>query len=217
MLSHVVGPPNKAEDESSEEYSDFEDYSDDEQPETEYRASTSTEKRRPSDDGWKRSLQVIDLQTVETDSASSPYSYAFHIDAFSRKVSAMDGKFQNLGHGKFVRGDKGAQLQLEQIQIETQLAGHLLDYYFREMWPLFPIIDRDALYSQLRDRRPLPPISLLTAIYFAAASSISQLRDIHSATSSPALSPGSPPDLPPGLLDSLRASLSTIVSTLLTP
>ena len=217
MLSHVVGPPNKIEDESSEEYSEFEDYSDDEQPETEYRGSTSMDKRRPSDDNWKRSLQVMDLQTVETDSASSPYSYAFHIDAFSRKASAMDGNFQNVGHGKYIRADKGAPVQLEQIQIETQLAGNLLDYYFREMWPLFPIIDRDAVYSQLRDRRPLPPISLLTAIYFAAASSISQLQDIHSAASSPALSPGSPPTLPPGLLDSLRASLSTIVSTLSTP
>ena len=216
MLAHVVSEPRR-EDESSEDYSDSEDYSGDEHPQIEYRGSTSSEKRRPSDDNWKRSLQIVDLQTVETDSASSPYSYAFHIDAFSRKVSAIDGEFQNLGQGKFVRQEGGAQVQLEQIQIEPQLAGHLLDYYFREMWPLFPIIDRDAIYSQLRDRRPLPPISLLTAIYFAAASSISQLRDIHSATSSPALSPGSPPDLPPGLLDSLRAFLSTIISTLSTP
>ena len=216
MLAHVVGEP-KREDESSEEYSDPDDYSGDEQPQPEYRGSTSSEKPRPSDDNWKRSLQVVDLQTVETDSASSPYSYAFHIDAFSRKVSAIDGEFQNLGQGKFVRQDTGVQVQLEQVQIETQLAGHLLDYYFREMWPLFPIIDRDAIYSQLRDRRPLPPINLLTAIYFAAASSISQLHDVHSATSSPALSPRSPPNLPPGLLDSLSASLSTHISSLSTP
>ena len=216
LLSQVI-PTFKRGDESSEEYSESVDSSGDEQPQPDYRGSTSTDRRPPVDDNWQQSLQVVDLQTIETDSASSPFSYAFHIDAFSRKVSAVDGEFRNLGHGKFLRQANEMFPQLEQIQIETQLAGRLLDYYFREMWPLFPIIDRDAIYSQLRDRTPLPPISLLTAIYFAAASSISQLQDIHSAASSPALSPRSPATLPPGLLDSLRASLTAIVSTLSTP
>src|SRR5947207_914513 len=216
MLETVVCAPKRADESASEQMSDSEDYSGDE-AQGKYRSNSDAQ--RLGDD-FGMSLQVVDLQTVEMDCASSPYSYAFRIDAFARKVSAADGEFQSLGSGKFVRQDVGAAVHLEETPIDPHLADYLVDYYFRELWPLFPIIDRDAVYNQLRDAKPPPPTSILTAIYFAAASTISQvsrLPEINSGMSSPTLSPRSLPSLPPGLLDALRASLTKILTNLSKP
>ena len=216
MLETVVCAPRRADESASEHMSDSEDYSGDE---SQGHFRSNSDARRLGDD-FKMSLQVIDLQTVEMDCASSPYSYAFRIDAFARKVSAADGEFQSMGPGKFIRQDTGIPVHLEETPIDPHLADYLVDYYFRELWPSFPIIDQDALYNQLRDPKPPPPTSILTAIYFAAASTISQvssLPEIHSAMSSPSLSPRSLPSISPGLVDSLRSSLTKILTNLSTP
>jgi len=175
---------------------------------------------RQAEDDYSSSLQVMDLQTLETDNASSPYSYAFRIDAFTRKVSSLEGEFQNLGQGKYLRQDAGTSVPIEEVAIDPHLGDYLIDYYFRELWPLFPIIDQDAFYAQLRDSRPPIPNSLLCAIYFASASIISQLsRFTDGQAGSPAssLSPRSIPPLPPGILDSLRSNLTNVIATLSSP
>jgi hypothetical protein len=217
MLETVVCAPHRADESASEHMSDSEDYYGDE---SQGQARSNTDARRHGGD-FKMSLQVIDLQTVEMDCASSPYSYAFRIDAFARKVSGADGEFQSIGPGKFVRQDEGALVHLEETPIDPHIADYLVDYYFRELWPSFPIIDQDALYNQLRDTKSPPPISILTAIYFAAASTISQnstvISEMPSAMSSPTLSPRSMSSLPPGLVDSLRSSLTKILTNLSTP
>lgn len=218
MLVLAVGVSSRLADESASEHlSDLEeDYSGDELQEP----YSATNALRPLDDDFKASLQVVDLQPIEVDCASSPYSYAFRIDAFTRKVSGADGEFESLGPGKFLRQDTGIPVDLEETTIDPHLADYLIDFYFRELWPMFPIIDRDALYNQLRDPTPPPPISILTAIYFAAASTISQVSsfpEVHSTISSPSLSPRSLPSLPSGLLDSLRSSMTKIISSLSTP
>lgn len=217
MLETVVCAPRRAEESASEPMSDSEDESADEIQE-DYQANTNS--RLPSDDTFKTSLQVLDLQTLEMDCASSPYSYAFRIDAFTRKVSATGGDFQSLGQGKFLRQDTAMTVNLEAPSIDSHLANYLVDYYFRELWPLFPIIDKDAIYGQLRDRRPSPPAGLMAAIYLASASTIAQAShhpEVHSPGSSSALSPRTPSTLPPGLLDSLRSSLTRMMYALSTP
>jgi len=218
MLESVVGVPSRlADDSASEHLSELEeDYSADESQEP-YPASGGP---RHVDDDFKASLQVADLQPIEMDCASSPYSYAFRIDAFTRKVCAADGEFEHLGSGKFLRHDTGVPVHLEETAIDPHIADYLIDFYFRELWPLFPIIDRDALYNQLRDPTPPPPVSVLTAIYFAAASTISQVHSLpeaHSVMSSPSLSPRSLPSVPSGLLESLRLSMTRNISSLSTP
>ena len=217
MLETVVCTPRRADESASEHMSDSEDSSGDESP-GQFRSNSNA---RHLGDDFKMSLQVVDLQTVEMDFASSPYSYAFRIDAFARKVSAADGEFQSIGPGKFIRQDTCSDVHLEETPIDPHLADYLVDYYFRELWPTFPIIDQDALYNQLRDEKSPPPTSILTAIYFAAASTMSQVSslipEIPSAMSSPSLSPRSLPSLPPGLMDSLRSSLTKILTNLSTP
>jgi len=164
---------------------------------------------------FKDSLQYRDLQPIEMDSVSSPYSYAFRIDAFAGKVSTAKGEFQNLGSGKFMRKDDGEQMNVDTAHLDPQLANYLIDYYFRELWPLFPIIDREALYFQIRDGNPMPPASLMTAIYFSAATTLASFgppTDVHGDTSSPSLSPRSlPPRRPPTVSDSLVENLRTLV------
>lgn len=217
MLETVVCAPRRTEELASDGMSDSDGYSvEDEQ--TDY--GTTTRNRREGAVDFRACLQVVDLQTLEMDSASSPYSYAFRIDAFARKVSAQDGEFQNLGQGKFLRIDIPSTTAEGEATIDPQLADNLVDYYFQELWPMFPIVDRDAVYSQLRDRSPPPPNSLLTAIYFAAASAMSKAPSgsrADSTLSSPSLSPRSPAPLPPGLLDSLRTTLNETISQLSTP
>ena len=217
MLETVVCAPRRADESASEHMSDSEDSSGDE---SQGHFRSNSDVGRLGDD-FKMSLQVVDLQTVVMDCASSPYSYAFRIDAFARKVSAADGEFQSMGPGKFVRQDMGTPVHLEETPIDPHLADYLVDYYFRELWPLFPIIDQDALYNQLQDSKSPPPTSILTAIYFAAASTISQVSgaipEIPSTMLSPSLSPRSLPSLSPGLVDSLRSSLSKILTNLSTP
>ena len=221
MLETVVCAPRRTEESASEGMSDSDGYSMDGE-QTDY--GTTIRNRRDGDGDLRGCLQVVDLQTLEMDSASSPYSYAFRIDAFARKVSSVDGEFQNLGQGKYLRLDIATTTADAEPTIDPQLAENLVDFYFQEMWPMFPIVDKDAVYSQLRNRNPPPPNGLLTAIYFAAASAISKIPSrsrAQSALSSPSLSPRSPPPLPPGLIDSLRATLIEIIgqlsSTILEP
>ena len=216
MLETVVCAPRRTEDSGSDRYSDSDGYSvDDEQTDD----GTTIRKGRDGDVDLRTCLQVVDLQTLEMDCASSPYSYAFRIDAFTRKVSAVDGEFQNLGQGKYLRVDVPTTTADAIPNISPQLAENLVEYYFQELWPIFPIVDKDALYSQLRNRSPPVPNSLLSAIYFAAASAISNVPSrskTQSALSSPSLSPHSPPPLPPGLLDSLRTTLKETIAQLST-
>ena len=80
MLETVVCAPKRADESASEQMSDSEDYSGDE-AQGQYRSNSDAQ--RLGDD-FGMSLQVVDLQTVEMDCASSPYSYAFRIDAFAR-------------------------------------------------------------------------------------------------------------------------------------
>lgn len=181
--------------------------------------------RWPADTSFKSALQYRDLQPLEMDSVSSPYSYAFRIDAFAGKVSTADGEFQSLGSGRFMRRDDGVAVILEQPQLDPQLANYLVDYYFRELWPLFPIIDRKALYSQIRDGNPMPPASLMTAIYYSAATTLSYLgdsMDIHSDSFSPSLSPRALqarrlPVIPKGLIESLSTVLTKNLAHLSKP
>jgi hypothetical protein len=212
MLETVVCAPRRTGDESSPDRSSIsEDYSGDE---VEY--SESPRPKRGAEEDYRTSLQIVDLQTIETDSASSPYSYAFRIDAFTRKATSAEGEFQTLGHGKYLRPETDTTPQIEEATIDPNLAEYLADLYFRELWSLFPVIDRDAVCSQLRERNPPPPNSLMTAIYFAAASTMAT-RPTDSHIMSPSLSPRSPPSLPPGLLESLRGSLTRIIFGLSAP
>jgi len=217
MLETVVCAPRRMEESVSDGLSDSDGYSvEDEQ--ADFGASMQT--RKDGDGDVSTCLQVVDLQTLEMDSASSPYSYAFCIDAFARKVSAVDGEFQNLGQGKYLRMDIATSTSDAEATLDPQLAENLVDFYFRELWPMFPVVDKDAVYSQLRTRSPPPPNSLLTAIYLAAASAISKgsaNSRAQSVISSPSLSPRSPPTLPPGLVDSLRGTLNAIIAQLSTP
>jgi hypothetical protein len=219
LLNTRVGPlPDDDEDEEgsmmSEEGTEEEEESDEEIDE-QYGVVPHLN-RWPADMSFKSTLQYRDLQPIEMDSVSSPYSYAFRIDAFAGKVSTMNGEFQSLGSGKFMRTDHGAHVSLEEPHLDPHLGNYLVDYYFRELWPLFPIIDREALYSQIRDGNPMPPASLMTAIYFAAATTLSYVglpSDIHSDTSSPSLSPRSlPPRRPPTIPNGLVETLSTFLT-----
>lgn len=217
MLETVVCGQKRGEESASEEMSDSDEYSADEGDE---KYETDRQIGHPPEDDYKMSLQVDDLQTVEMDCASSPYSYAFRIDAFTRKMATQEDGFHNLGHGRYLRHETPMEVHIDNTPIDVHITEYLTEFYFRELWPLFPIIDRDAFYSQLQpERGPPPPNSILTAVYFAAASTISQIAshsEVHSTASSPALSPRSLPTLPPTLLDSLRSSLSTAIETLST-
>src|ERR1700724_151641 len=162
MLETVVCAPRRTEESGSDGLSDSDGYSVDEE-QTDF--GTSAQNRKDGGGDVRTCLQVVDLQTLEMDSASSPYSYAFRIDAFARKVSAVDGEFQNLGEGKYLRVDTATATSDAEASLDPQLAENLMDFYFRELWPMFPVVDKDAVYSQLRTRNPPPPTSLLTAIY----------------------------------------------------
>lgn len=214
MLETVVCAPRRGDESSSNRSSMSEEYSQDEG--IEY--SESPRQKRAGDEDYRSCLQLVDLQIIEADSASSPYSYAFRIDGFTRKVTAVGGEFQTLGHGKYLRREAESSPPVEEIDIDSNLAEYLVELYFRDVWPLFPIVDRDAVCSQLRERNPPPPNSLMTAIYLSAASSIAtrSLNNNHSVSPS-SVSPRSEPSLPPGFLDSLRSSLSTIISKLSSP
>jgi hypothetical protein len=217
MLETVVCAPRRTEPSGSEGISDSEEYSLDED-QGEYRRSPRG--RRTADEDLKTSLQIMDLQTLEMDSASSPYSYAFRIDAFNRKVSAVDGEFQNLGQGKYLRQGPVQITATDASPLDPYLADHLVEVYFRDLWPLFPIVDKDAVYNQLQDTNPQLPNGLLTAIYFAAASTISQRSSnsgARSAISTPSLSPRTSLPFPPALVETLRSTLATAVSNLSSP
>jgi len=203
----------------SDEASEAEEESDEDVDE-QYAGSIPNFTRWGAGLSFKDTLQYRDLQPIEMDSVSSPYSYAFRIDAFAGKVSTAKGGFQSLGSGKFMRRDDSVQVRLEKPHIDPQLANYLIEYYFRELWPLFPIIDRDALYSQIRDGSPMPSPSLMTAIYFAAATTLASIgppMEIHPNTSSPSLSPRSlPPRRPPNIPNSLVENLRTLLTNNLT-
>ena len=215
MLETVVRPQQRGERSPSDSLSDSEGYS--EEDESEYR--TTSRSRQNGEVDYKTCLQVVDLQKIETDNASSPYSFAFRIDAFSRKLSATDGEFQNLGHGRYMRQDTPRTISLDEPVVDSQLADYLVTYYFQELWPEFPIVDKGAVYHQLRERQLPSSNILLTSIYFAAASVASQ-RSRSIATSnvaSPALSPRSLSAIPSELVHSLRSTIIKNLSSLSTP
>src|SRR5579862_8126610 len=118
MLETVVRPQQRGERSPSDSLSDSEGYS--EEDESEYR--TTSRSRQNGEVDYKTCLQVVDLQKIETDNASSPYSFAFRIDAFSRKLSATDGEFQNLGHGRYMRQDTPRTISLDEPVVDSQLA-----------------------------------------------------------------------------------------------
>jgi Fungal specific transcription factor domain len=174
--------------------------------------------QRNSDRGDVEScLQIVDLQTLETDNASSPYSYAFRIDAFARKISASDGEFRCLGDGKYLRGPDYKEVQLEEIFVHGDVGSNLFEYYFQEIWPCYPILDKDALYHQMVNGLLAPTSTLRTAIYFAAASVYLHRSESDNAVSSPGLSPGSIPGITPELVESLRSKLTTDLINLSNP
>ena len=215
MLETVVCPPRRSDGSASESESQSEDYSDDD--ETDFRGVSRT--RRNGEPDHKTHLQIVDLQTVETDNVSSPYSFAFRIDAFSRKVSATDGEFKLLGNGKYLREDEISNVPLEDPLLDSGLTDYLVTLYFQELWPTFPILEKDAVYQLLREKSVQPPNALFTAMFFAAAS-VSSHRSRSRALSdisSPGLSPKSLSAIPPGLTESLRSTLIKNLASLSTP
>jgi len=205
MLETVVCAPRRSERSPSDPETDSASYSDDE--EEEYRSVSRG--RRDGETDYKSYLQVVDLQTIETDNAASPYSFAFRIDAFSRKVSATDGEFENLGHGKYLRQDIPRAVTLDLPPLDARLSDYLITFYFQELWPIYPIIDRDAVYHQIRERELQSSNVLLVAMQFAAASIASQRTRSAgpSDVSSPSLSPRSLSVVSSELVESLRTTL----------
>jgi hypothetical protein len=205
MLETVVYPPRRVADSDSNSEIESDAYSDED--EDEYRSLSRSQ--RDGESEYNASLQVVDLQTIETDNASSPYSFAFRIDAFSRKVSATDGEFQNLGHGRYLRQDIPRDIPLNQSGIDARLAETLLTLYFEELWLLFPIVDKEAFWHQFRGNESQPGIVLQTAIQFAASSVASQQS--HSA----AISEVSSPSLTPQSLSAITSELVGLLRSLL--
>ena len=118
------------------------------------------------------SLQCRNQFAVETDTESSPYSYAFKIHNFVRYAASHD--FDPFGQGIWVRKrDEAEPPENPSLMgiIPSALADFLHAYYLDEIQPTAPLLDGSVVRRQLDNAGAFPsvPNALIAAMCYAAS------------------------------------------------